>query len=103
MYRHSTAFFTNAVLAVTDSIFPHIKALECNAKLGAVGASFHITRLEKKNSATENRAPRKDEMSRSDVGTAFVGTTWRDVGTAWRDVPLRCWHCMYCGALCFRL
>ena len=50
MYRHSTAFFTNAVLAVTDSIFPHIKALECNAKLGAVGASFHITRLEKKNS-----------------------------------------------------
>lgn len=46
MYRHSTVFFTNAVLAVTDSIFPHIKALECNAKLAAVGASFHITRLE---------------------------------------------------------
>ena len=48
MYRHSTAFFTNAVLAVTDSIFPHIKALECNTKLAAVGASFHITSHESK-------------------------------------------------------
>ena len=43
MYRHSAAFFTHAVLTVTESIFPHIKALEGNAKLAAAGASFRIT------------------------------------------------------------
>lgn len=39
-------FFTNSVLAVTACIFPHIKAVESNARLTAVGACMRIGTLD---------------------------------------------------------
>ena len=44
MFRHSSSFFYEAVLAVMGSIFPHIKALEGSSKLAQAGVSMRVSR-----------------------------------------------------------
>ena len=46
MFRHSSSFFSEAVLAVMGSIFPHIKALESSSKLAQAGVSMRVSRHE---------------------------------------------------------